>query len=69
MEYIIIFFPLIGSIVEGFFGKKLGDKYCQIFTSSLVAISGIFSLIIFYKVFFNDYFVSDPSLSCSRWKV
>ena len=55
MEYAIIFLPLIGSIISGFFGKKIGDKNCQILTSVLVAISGILSLLIFYKVLFQDY--------------
>jgi len=55
MEYAIIFLPLIGSFVSGFFGKRLGDKYCQILTSSLVAISGILSLLIFYEVLTQNY--------------
>ena len=55
MEYAIIFLPLLGSFISGFFGKKLGDKYSQILTSSLVGISALFSLLIFYKVFFNNY--------------
>ena len=55
MEYAIVFLPLIGSFISGFFGKKLGDKYCQILTSLLVSISGILSLFIFYKVLAQDY--------------
>ena len=55
MEYAIILLPFLGSIISGFFGKRLGDKYCQILTSLLVAISGIFSLFIFYLVITQDY--------------
>ncbi len=55
MEYAVIFLPLAGSIISGFFGKKLGDKYSQILTSSLVGISGILSLLIFYKVLIQNY--------------
>ena len=55
MEYIILFLPLIGSMISGFFGKKLGVKSCQILTTSFVSISAFFSLFIFYKVFINDY--------------
>ena len=55
MEYIIIFSPLIGSIISGFFGKKLGDNFCQILTSLLVSISALLSLFIFYKVLNSDY--------------
>ena len=55
MEYAIIFLPLISSFISGFFGKKLGDKYCQIFACLLVLISGILSLFIFYEVLTQDY--------------
>ena len=55
MEYAIVFLPLLGSIISGFFGSRIGDKYSQILTSSLVTISGILSLFIFYEVLFEDY--------------
>jgi len=55
MEYAIVFLPLLGSFLSGFFGKKLGDKYSQILTSLLVAISGILSLFIFYEVLTEGY--------------
>ena len=55
MEYAIVILPLIGSLISGFFGKKLSDRYCQILTSSLVAISAILSLFIFYKVTLENY--------------
>jgi len=55
MEYAIVFLPLLGSIISGFFGKHIGDKYTQILTSSLVAIAGVLSLLIFYQVLIQDY--------------
>ena len=55
MEYAIVFLPLLGSFISGFFGRNIGDKYSQLLTSSLVALSGLFSLIIFYKVLSQDY--------------
>ena len=55
MEYAIIFLPLIGAFLSGFFGKSIDDKYCVILTSILVAISGILSLIVFYEVLTQDY--------------
>ena len=55
MEYAIVFLPLIGSIISGFFGKKIGDKHSQILTSFLVAVSGILSLFIFYQVLTEGY--------------
>ena len=55
MEYAIVFLPLLGSIISGFFGKRLGARSCQIFTSVLVSVSAILSLYIFYQVFLHDY--------------
>jgi NADH-quinone oxidoreductase subunit L len=53
MEYIIIFLPLIGSIISGFFGKKL--KSNEYIISSLILISAFLSIFIFYEVIVNDY--------------
>ena len=55
MEYAIVFLPLLGSILSGFFGKKIGDKHCQILTSLLVTISAILSLVIFFQVLTDGY--------------
>ena len=55
MEYLIIFLPLIGSIIAGFFGKVVGDKGAQIITSFFVSLTAILSLIIFYKVIIDGY--------------
>ena len=55
MEYAIVLLPLVGSIISGFFGKRLGAKSCQILTSLFVSLSGILSLFIFYEVFVHDY--------------
>ena len=53
MEYLIIFLPLVGSIISGFFGKKL--KFNEFITSALVSISAILSIFIFYNVIINGY--------------
>ena len=55
MEYAIVFLPLIGSLISGFLGKKISDKNCQLLVSSLVTISGILSVLLFYKVLTQDY--------------
>ena len=55
LEYLIIFLPLIGSIISGFFGKFLGSRSSEILTSLLVSISAIFSFLIFYKVLNENY--------------
>ena len=43
MEYLILFLPLLASIISGFFGKKLGDKLSEIIPSIFVSISAILS--------------------------
>jgi len=55
VEYLILFLPLASSVISGFFGKKLGNRNSQILSSSLIAISAILSILIFYKVLMQDY--------------
>ena len=55
MELTLLFLPLIGSIISGFFGKRIGDRNSEILTSTLVSISTILSILIFYKVIFENY--------------
>ena len=54
-EYLIIFLPLLGSIISGFFGNILGSRNSEIITSLFVSISAIFSFLIFYKVLNENY--------------
>ncbi len=55
MEIFIIALPLLASIISGFFGKFIGDRNSEILTSSLVTISAVLSIVIFYQVIFNQY--------------
>ena len=55
IEYLIIFLPLLGSIISGFFGKYIGSRSSEIITSLFVFISAFLSFIIFYKVLNQDY--------------
>ena len=48
MEYAIIFFPLIGSII-GYLGGSLTKYFSEITTSLFVSISGVLSVILFYN--------------------
>ena len=63
MEYAIIFLPLIGAIVSGFFGRLVGDKFSEIFTSLLVSVSAVLSFIIFYFVVVQGYAKSKIKIS------
>tara|TARA_B100001121_G_scaffold257948_1_gene236405 strand:+ start:709 stop:2622 length:1914 start_codon:yes stop_codon:yes gene_type:complete len=55
MEILIIALPLIASIVSGFFGKFIGDRNSEIFTSLLVSISAVLSILVLYDVIINQY--------------
>ena len=55
MEILILFLPLLASIISGFFGKYIGDRKSEIITSCFVSISAILSLIIFYDVIMSQY--------------
>ena len=54
-EHIIVFLPLISSIISGFFGKKIGERNSEILTSFFVSISALLSFFIFYKVLAYNY--------------
>ena len=53
MEYLVIFLPLIGSIIT-YFGKSFGNLFSQIFSCSMVVISAVISCFIFYDGLIND---------------
>ena len=55
MEYLILFLPLLGAIISGFFGNKIGEKSSEILTSLFTSISAILSIIIFIDVVSQDY--------------
>jgi len=48
MIYLLVFFPLLGSIL-GYLVKPLGDRYSEIITTAFVILSAIFSGVIFYN--------------------
>ena len=69
MEYTIVFLPLAAAVISGFFGKGLGIKISQILSSSLVSVSAILSIVIFYKVILFNLtklfgFLIDQTTSC-----
>lgn len=50
MYLLIVFLPLLGSSVAGFFGRFLGSEGTAIITTTCVSFSSILSLIAFYEV-------------------
>ena len=64
MEYLIIFLPLLGAFIAGFFGNNFDQKYSQFMTSLFVSISSILSIIVFLKVLNYGY---SNNLLISSW--
>ena len=49
----IVFLPLAGALIAGFFGRILGDKASGILTSLLLITAAVLSWIVFYRVGFH----------------
>jgi len=64
MYLAIIVLPLLGSIVSGFFGRKVGVKGSQIITCGSVIITTILVILAFFEVGLNNIPVS---INLFRW--
>ena len=60
----IIILPLLGSIISGFFGRKVGVSGSQLITCSCVIATTVLSLVAFYEVGLNNIPVS---IELFRW--
>lgn len=60
----IIILPLLGSIVSGFFGRKVGISGAQLVTSLSVITTTVLAIIAFFEVGFNN---SPVFISLFRW--
>ncbi|MTI09354.1 NADH-quinone oxidoreductase subunit L [Curvivirga aplysinae] len=49
----IVFLPLIGALIVGFFGRALGDKVSQIITTGLLMVAAAMSWFTFFDVGFG----------------
>ena len=64
MEYILIFLPLFGAILSGFFGNYIGNRNSEIITSFFVSISALISFVIFKETILNNY---ENNLLIAKW--
>lgn len=60
----LIILPLLGSIISGFFGRKVGVSGAQLITSSCVIATTVLSLLAFFEVGLNSIPVS---IELFRW--
>jgi NADH-ubiquinone oxidoreductase chain 5 len=54
MYLIIIILPLLGSIVSGFLGRKVGVKGAQLITCSSILITTLLAVLAFIEVGYNN---------------
>ena len=64
MYLTIIILPLLGSMVSGFFGRKVGVTGAQIITSFCVIMTTVLAILGFFEVGFNNLPVS---IELFRW--
>jgi len=58
MYLAIIILPLLGSIVAGFFGRKVGVSGAQLITCLCVILTTLLATVAFFEVGFNNIPVS-----------
>jgi NADH-ubiquinone oxidoreductase chain 5 len=58
MYLALIVLPLLGSIVSGFFGRKVGVSGAQLITCSSVIVTTICAILAFFEVGLNNIPVS-----------
>ena len=63
----IVFFPLIGALIAGFFGSKIGHRPSEIITSSLLVIAALLSWWVFLPIAFGDGAGEVIKVEIMRW--
>jgi NADH-ubiquinone oxidoreductase chain 5 len=58
MYLAIIILPLLGAIVSGFFGRKVGVSGAQLLTSLSIIVTTLLAIITFFEVGLNNIAVS-----------
>ncbi|MFP4359400.1 MAG: NADH-quinone oxidoreductase subunit L [Alphaproteobacteria bacterium] len=56
MYGLIVFLPLLGAIIAGFFGNVIGDRASQVVTSALVVVAAILSGVAIFTVPYGEPF-------------
>ena len=64
MYLAIITLPLLGSIISGFFGRKIGITGSHLVTCSLVVTTAVLSILSFFEVGMNN---APVSIKLFRW--
>lgn len=59
---IIVFFPLVGSLIVGFGNKNISNEFAHFITSFFVFISFVFSALVLYGYTFSGYSIFEDTL-------
>ena len=68
MYQAIVFLPLLGAIFAGFFGRFVGDRACEVITTTLLFIAALLSWVAFYQVAIEGHDVRIELLSWIHWR-
>ena len=64
MYLTILILPLLGSIISGFFGRKIGITGSHFITITCLILSSIFASIAFYEVIIAE---SPVEINITQW--
>jgi len=64
MYLALIILPLLGSIISGFFGRKIGVSGAQFITCSSIIITTLLAILVFFEVGLNN---TPVSIHVFRW--
>ncbi len=65
MIHAIVFFPLVGFLLAGLFGRSIGSKGCEYLTTGLLLLSAFLSWYVFFTVGFSD--VEPKTIPVLQW--
>ena len=54
MYHLIVFLPLVGAIIAGFFGRGIGAKASEYVTSGLMIVVALLSWVAFFEIALGD---------------
>ncbi len=60
LAILVVFLPLIGFLLAGILGQKLGDRFSQLATCGLMGFSTVFSVYIFFQLGLHGQSLSVP---------
>lgn len=64
MYQAIVFLPLLGFLIAGLFGKKIGDRASEVVTTSFLFVACLLAWIAFFSVGFGDH---DTRVQVMKW--